>query len=142
LQKVFIDTSALYAILDKKDANHKKAGIIYKKLLSAGTKFTLSDHVLSESLTLIRRRLGYNKSLEFATIIQQGEAVELFNIIFVNRPAFRLANQFFEQLKSVKISYVDCLSFATMNILKISDYFAYDNHFQEAGFNNIEDSLS
>ena len=85
---------------------------------------------------------NHNKSLEFATIIQQGEAVELFNIIFVARPAFRLANQFFEQMKSVKISYVDCLSFATMNIQKISDYFAYDNHFREAGFNNIEDSLS
>lgn len=142
MQKVFIDTSALYAILDIKDANHKKAGVTYKILLSSGTKFTLTDHILSESLTLIRRRLGYKKSLEFSTIIQQGEAVELFNIVFVDRPAFRLANQFFEQMKSVKISYVDCLSFATMNIQKISDCFAYDKHFREAGFNNIEDSLS
>ncbi len=133
-----MDTSAFYAVADKRDKNHKEGKALYKKLLSKKLTFLITDHIIAECATLIRRRLGYSKSADFLDLVEEGEAVGLFEIFFVERAIFRKAKRIFSDMQGTKLSLVDAISFVTMQHRKVSKYFAFDRHFDEAGFKNIK----
>jgi hypothetical protein len=135
--QIFIDTSAFYAINDRSDKNNPVAAKIYSDLIKKEYQFVLTDHIVSETATLLRRRLGYNQSVNFLDAIEDGEAVELFKLIFSNSALSKIARDYFNKFSSDKISFTDSISFAVMNKLKIKSVFAYDNHFAEAGFTLI-----
>ncbi len=56
--RIFIDTSAFYALLDRDDANHKNASRIWKEILGNKNILVTSNYVLVESFALIQHRLG------------------------------------------------------------------------------------
>ena len=138
MPKVFTDTSALYALADKRDQNHEESKVLYEKLLSKKATFLIADYIIAECATLIRRRLGYSKSVDFINLVEEGEALGLFEIVFVERVIFKEAEQIFRDMQSGKLSLVDAISFATMQHKKVSKYFAFDKHFDEVGFKNIK----
>jgi predicted nucleic acid-binding protein len=57
---IFVDTSALYAILDRDDQAHQAAESVWSELLTTtnGTTLITSNDVLVESFALIQARLG------------------------------------------------------------------------------------
>ena len=55
---VFVDTSALYAILDADDENHERAGRLWRDLVAQETQLVSSNYVLLETLSLVQHRLG------------------------------------------------------------------------------------
>lgn len=134
---VFIDTSALYALAACRDKNHIAAESTYEKLLNEGTIFVLTDHILAESATLIRRKLGYQAAQDFLELIQQGEAVQLFRLVDVDEDLLEAAKEIFRKNLDPKLSFVDALSFAVMHSYKIRRFFAFDEHFQKAGFESV-----
>lgn len=126
---MFIDTSAFYAMADDDDKNHKKAEDTYKNLLKKNVLFVSTDHIIAETATLIRRRLGYAKSIDYLKLVEEGQGVELFTIINPGKEHFQKAKDIFRTRKDIKFSFVDALSIAVMNNIGISRYFAYDSHF-------------
>jgi predicted nucleic acid-binding protein len=44
--RIFIDTSAFYALLDRDDANNQKATKIWTELLGAEHRFVTSNYIL------------------------------------------------------------------------------------------------
>jgi predicted nucleic acid-binding protein len=132
--KVFIDTSAFYALADAGDRNHKAAGKKYLELLDHRVKMILTDHILAECATLIRRRLGYNASERFLQLVEKSETIGTFQIVFVEAPLLNSAKEIFSEFADPKLSLVDALSFAAMRKMNIGQYFAFDNHFNQAGF--------
>jgi predicted nucleic acid-binding protein len=136
--RIFIDTSAFYALADRDDLNHKKAENIYRALLHKNALFVLTDHIISETATLIRRRLGYIQSLEFLRLIEEGQGVELFELVIVGKEHINKAKRIFTERKDIKLSFVDALSFAIMKDENIKKFFAFDLHFQAEGFNWVE----
>lgn len=138
MPKVFTDTSALYALADKREQNHDESKVLYEKLLSKKATFLITDYIIAECATLIRRRLGYSKSVDFINLVEEGEALGLFEIVFVEGAIFKKAEQIFRDMQSGKLSLVDAISFATMQHKKVSKYFAFDKRFDEVGFKNIK----
>jgi predicted nucleic acid-binding protein len=134
---VFIDTSALYALAARRDKNHTPAKNAYEKLLNEGTIFVLTDHVLAESATLIRRKLGYQAAQDFLELIQQGEAIQLFRLVDVNGDILEAAKEIFKKDADPKLSFVDAVSLAVMRTYKIRGFFAFDEHFQRSGFESV-----
>ncbi len=55
---VFVDTSALYAVFDRDDANHEAAKEVWAQLLRASATLFTSNYVLVETTALLQRRLG------------------------------------------------------------------------------------
>ncbi len=133
-RRVFIDTSAFYALTDSGDINHERAVKIYNNLLKKRYEFLLSDMVFAETVTLIRRRLGYRASLMFSDTIKEGIATGLFEIIFVTEGLFRKSLKLFFQIKDRKISFVDATSLTIMKEKSIRKAFAFDVHFERYGY--------
>ena len=132
--KVFIDTSAFYALADSNDRNHEAAAEKYDELLDRKTKLVLSDHILAESATLIRRRLGYEASQRYLHLLEKSETIGTFQIAFVDASLLHSAKVIFSEMADLKLSLVDALSFAAMRKMAIRHYFAFDDDFRQAGF--------
>jgi predicted nucleic acid-binding protein len=58
-EAVFVDTSALYALLDAGDAQHAAARAVWADLLTAGGASPMTHGlVVVETVALVQRRLG------------------------------------------------------------------------------------
>ena len=56
--RIFVDTSAFYALLDRDDDNHAKARDAWTELLGSGAVAVTSNYVLVETVALLQSRLG------------------------------------------------------------------------------------
>jgi|GEM_PF-6482631 len=56
--QVFVDTSALLALLDASDSNHAKAASVWERLLSEDRVLVATNYVLLETSALAQRRFG------------------------------------------------------------------------------------
>jgi uncharacterized protein len=130
--RTFMDTSAMYALLDRDDIDHKKAKKHWIDLLPSENILITSNYVLVESFALIQNRLG----LEAARIFQE-EMIPLVNIEWVNAGTHKSGISALLAASRRKLSLVDCVSFEIMRALGIKRVFAFDPHFTEQGFQCI-----
>ena len=62
--KLFIDTSAFYALVDWKDKNHKKAYRTRDSMRGKNMRLYTSNFIFDKSVTLIRSKLGFDDDFE------------------------------------------------------------------------------
>lgn len=129
---VFIDTSAFYALLDRDDANHKKAKSILDKILISQNTLITSNYVLVESFALMQNRLGLPAVRGF-----QEDMLPLINIEWVNSSTHKSGVSALLAASKRRLSLVDCVSFELMRNLGIKEVFAFDPHFEEQGFEPV-----
>jgi predicted nucleic acid-binding protein len=130
---IFVDTSAWLGLADSNDRDHERALAFQRRIVRGefGRQVT-SNYVLNESVTLIRRRLGVGPATGLSKGISQGKEVEVFWIEPVHHlDAIELMSAHADKTWSV----TDCASFVIMRSLGISDAFAFDHDFAQAGFN-------
>ena len=127
--RIFIDTSAFYALLDKDDSNHSKARKAWPALIKADNILVTTNYVLIESFALLQHRLGLDAIRGF-----QEDLVPLINIEFINAELHRAAISVLLAASRRDLSLVDCASFELMRSLGIKAAFAFDPHFREQGF--------
>jgi predicted nucleic acid-binding protein len=126
---IFVDTSALYAVLCKNDPNHESAAQFWKQTLLDDKLMMCTNYILVETVALLQHRLGM-------------EAVNAFqdNILPVLLVEWLDADQHYSGVQSLltanrrDLSLVDCTSFITMRRLGIYTAFTFDKHFSEQGF--------
>jgi predicted nucleic acid-binding protein len=128
--RVFIDTSAFYALLDRDDENHRKAKNVWGDLLKDEDTLVTNNYVLVETFALIQHRLGIDAVRGF-----QNDVLPLVNIEFVFPEVHRSGVSALLSASRRNLSLVDCVSFETMRTLEIRMVFAFDPHFKEQGFN-------
>ncbi len=129
--RIFIDTSAFYAIIDKRDQAHSKAIPIWDALIeSSDSELCVSNGVISETYTLIRYRLSFEIASEFLRIVGDYGILVFYSDTAVERNAY----YWLEKYKDVKLSFVDAVSFQIMKEHKIKHEFTFDNHFEITGF--------
>ncbi len=59
---IFVDTSAIYALADRRDTNHLDAAHRFDTLLQSGRRPFTHSYVLVESMALLDRRLGAGRA--------------------------------------------------------------------------------
>ncbi len=131
--KVFLDTSAFYAMLDRDDSNHRKAKEQWSGLLNdIDNNLITTNYILVESFALVQHRLG----TEAARGLQEN-LLPLINIEWIDAETHRAGISAFLAASRRKLSLVDCVSFEAMRALGINLAFAFDLHFKEQGFRLI-----
>ena len=118
---LFVDTSVWYAAADKSDAGNMRA----KAVLSGGEPLVTTDHVLVETWTLIRHRLGRRAAERFWEGLRAGAAeVETIGIADLDA-AWEIGKSYRDQ----DFSIVDRTSFAVMRRLGIERAASLDDDF-------------
>ena len=133
---MFIDTGAFLARYLSNDQYHTSAVSQWDETEKAAVPCLTSSLVIAETLTLLGRRATYRFAAERA------RAIYASNILKIVRPSEAdefAALVYFEKFSDQKVSFVDCVSFALMNRLQIDEVFAFDRHFQLAGFTVVPD---
>lgn len=124
---VFVDTSALLAMLDADDRRHERAEAVFRDLVRNDDLVT-HNYVVVEALALARRRLGRTAADSLADDI-----LPLLTVIWVDESLHRqaLATQ---RAGGAGVSLVDHVSFAVMREHGIEICFAFDPDFDAQGF--------
>jgi uncharacterized protein len=129
---VFVDTSALYAVLDRDDENHDHAAKNWHRLITSAAPFITHNYVLVETAALAQHRLG----LPAVRALHESMAPVL-RVEWVTAEQHRIALEMTLTAGRRKLSLVDCVSFLIMRENGIADAFCYDNHFSEQGFRMV-----
>ena len=127
--RIFIDTSAFYALLDRDDTNNQKAKKVWTHLLGAEHKLVTSNYILVEAFALMQSRLGPEAVRGF-----QEDILPLISIEFVSPDMHRSGISALLAASRRSLSLVDCVSFELMRFSGIKTVFAFDSHFKEQGF--------
>lgn len=128
---VFADTSAIYALINIKDPDHKKVndfiGAFKGRLL-------ITNYIFDETVTLVNARAGHRKAVLAGDILRNSPQVETG---WVSPSDEKAAWEFFVSRKDKTYSFTDCVSFVTMKRLGIKKCLALDGHFRQEGFEEV-----
>jgi uncharacterized protein len=126
---LFVDTSGLYAVLDRDDANHPRARAAWEASLLDGTELVTNNYVLVETAALLQRRIGIA-----AVRALHEDVAPLLQVAWISEEQHRAAMEAILSAARKKLSLVDCVSFQTMRSCGIRAAFTFDAHFREQGF--------
>lgn len=128
-EPVFVDTSALYALLDRDDDHHPEARAIWEHMLAAKQLLLTHSYVLVETLALVHRRLG-----PLAVRAVHHDVVPLLEVVWVDEHLHQRAAEAFVASSTRSGSLVDRVSFAVMRRHGLRQVFAFDDDFRDEGF--------
>lgn len=124
---VFVDTTAWYALLDRKDAHHTAA----KRFQAVDRRpFATSNYVVDELLTLTKNCLGADAAVRMGEQIFAQQIARLYTI---TPDLEQAAWSIFRRFADKGFSFTDCTSFALMEQAGIDVAFAFDTHFRQYG---------
>jgi predicted nucleic acid-binding protein len=126
---IFVDTSALYAVLDRDDQNHSAAKAAWRELLEAEENLLVTNYIVVETTALVQHRLGME-----AVRVLYGEIVPVLDVHWITEADHLHAQNALLATDRRKLSLVDCSSFHAMRTRMLRVAFAFDPHFREQGF--------
>lgn len=133
MSQVFVDTSALYALLVASDRNHARARSAFETLRTREAALVTSSYVLVETYALLGRRVGLEAVVAFRT-----DFAPLLEVVWVDARLHEEGLDLVLERREPGLTLVDAVSFLLINKQAISDVFAYDRHFELEGFTLVE----
>ncbi len=121
---ILIDTGAIYAILDKNDANHKRAVDLYRSV-AGKEELVLLSLVLVETWFLLDSRLGSYVASRFISSVNEG----IFSFHEISLDDISRAIEIEKRYKRAKFGLIDSVCFAFAERKNIREIFTFDNHF-------------
>lgn len=128
MKYIFVDTSAWYALVDSDDSDHTAAVAFHT---SNTTPLVTSNAVFSETLTLIRYRIGHKAAHTFGKMLKESSFIRIAALTPADE---ELAWNIFSKYRDQGFSFADCTSFALMQRMKLATAFTFDNHFSVMKF--------
>jgi predicted nucleic acid-binding protein len=130
---LFVDTSALYAVVDPRDQWHGGAGVILLRLARERWHFVTTNYVVAETHALVLTRLGRRTAWTTLNDIDSSS----MSIIRVTQEDEIAARRILRRYDDKEFSLTDATSFAVMERLGLTEAFAFDRHFVQYGFSTI-----
>ena len=129
---VFVDTSALYALVDDRDPSHLRASHDLRRLQAAGTPLLTHEYVVVETISLVHRRLGMDALRRFVD-----DLLPICDIEWVDPALHTAAREAMFAGGQRGVSLVDWTSFLVMRRRGIGTAFAFDEDFAAQGFGTL-----
>lgn len=135
MKKIFIDTSALVALINQEDNSHYKSVAIFTECHDSNVVLVTTDYVISEFFTIMR--CTFKKPVKQLVSFINGILVSEIQLFGITEDVFSEALRVLVSYDDQYFSFTDCVSFIAMNELKTKDVLTTDKHFSVVGFNNL-----
>ena len=135
-RRVFVDTSAYFALFNDKDVDHVRIVATVRQLAMDRAQVFTTNYVLAETHALVLRRLGRVIALGVLDVLDVSSTV----IVRVSLADERRAREIVRHYTDKDFSLTDATSFAVMQRLRIGRAVTLDDHFAQYGFQVIEAS--
>jgi predicted nucleic acid-binding protein len=130
LVTVFVDTSVLYAVVDRTDPDHALVSREFNAL--AGRPLLTHAYVVLEAAALVDRRLGRHIARRLLN-----DVLSPIEVVYVDERTHIAATGAYLTTGRRGASLVDFTSFEVMRAHDITCAFALDRDFERAGFDVI-----
>ncbi len=127
--RVFVDTSAFYALLSPNDSHHGEAARIWAGLLEVRAELETHNYILVETVSIIQSRLGFKAAEAFLQSLRG-----VVRVHWIDEELHSRAESAFRTAERGDLSLVDCVSFEVMRLRGCELAFAFDRHFGEHRF--------
>ena len=127
--RVFVDTSAIIAMLDDSQNDHELAGTLWRELRRTDAELLTSNYVVVEAYALIQRRFGMLVAQSLAS-----STVPLMDVHWIDADLHRRATEAWLRANRRRLSFVDCVSFVLIRQVGVEYALAFDKHFETEGF--------
>ncbi len=128
----FVDTSAIYAYLDRDDGNHEVATTTLFDLLDRNEPLLTHNYVALESSALVQRRLG-----TIANRALHDDVLRAIEIVWIDAAAHQQAVEAMLAADRRGVSLVDWTSFAVIRDRRIEQVFTFDADFRDRGWSCV-----
>jgi len=126
---VFVDTSALYALLVRSEAGHERVLRAFSAAVQGDEQLCTTSYVLVETVALLQHRIGLDAVRDLERALAPLLAVEWVSAGLHKRATSRLLRG-----DRRRVSLVDCVSFEFMKAMGLRRALTLDRHFADAGF--------
>lgn len=126
----FIDTSAILALSEPRDALFARARAAWTRLRAEGARLVATSFVLTETASLLQARIGLPAVRDFH--YQYLPAID--EIVWITAGVYSRSIDALLAANRRSVSLTDWSSFIVMRDLHIRRAFAFDPHFAEQGF--------
>jgi len=128
VDRLFVDTSAWLAYVDRADPHH---GAMARALREFEGRLVTTNFVFDETVTFCQRRLGHATALLVGELLRDPDVVDLVRVEATDEDeAWRLL----QDRDDKSYSFTDCTSFAIMGRLGLSHAATLDADFAREGF--------
>jgi predicted nucleic acid-binding protein len=127
VNRVFVDTSAILALLVPSDASHECAARLFEKLLVQESALFTSSYVLVETYALLGRRFGRDAVSTF-----RADFAPLLDIVWVDHELHERGLDLMLE-RPPGVSLVDAVSFVCIRDRSADGVFVFDSHFEREG---------
>jgi len=129
---VFLDTSALLAVLDADDQFHARARKAWADLINRAEDLVCTNYVLVETFALAQHRLG----LEAVRSLVE-DILPILRVHWIGEAEHGAGVAALLTTGRRQLSLVDCTSFIVMRQLRLKTAFTFDSDFATQGFETL-----
>lgn len=130
---IFLDSSFIYALLNRRDQFHRQAAEVANRL-KPSDQFVITDAVIFECCSLLAALGARNSIVGFLDDII---ADDRYLIVHIDADRFHQAYQMFKSYRDKEWSLVDCASSLVMRDEDIELALTADHHFEQMGFTAV-----
>lgn len=132
MNRIFIDTSAFYALADRSEArNHESAKILF---LINDNLWISSNYIFDELATLLLNRTRKSNALRYLDGIRKSDKIEW---TFLKEDDESKAFEIFKDFTDKNWSFTDCTSYIILKKRNIDKILTFDHHFKQMGFTTL-----
>ncbi|MCL5075747.1 MAG: PIN domain-containing protein [Chloroflexi bacterium] len=128
--RVFIDTSAYFALADDDDTNYHRAQAILTQLANQCSPLFTTTFVVAKTHTLLLARLNQHIATKFLKEIENSSTTVVHPTLLDLKQARATVYKYADK----NFSFTDAISFAVMERMNISYALSFDRHFAQYGF--------
>lgn len=137
--KIFIDSDAFLALMNKSDNLHSRATTLLSKLQQIeNVVYITSWDVIDEVATKASYRLTKQQAINYLEYVKDVATI----IVYPDAKLSKEAQKIFAATKSKKVSMTDCMSMAIAQQMKLDAFFSFDKHFRQQNYALLEEYLS
>ncbi|MBN1314099.1 MAG: type II toxin-antitoxin system VapC family toxin [Anaerolineales bacterium] len=132
MNRVFIDTGVIIALINQRDHYHQQASELADRF--EGYPVLVTDAVLLE----IGNALSRSFKQEASQVIEYFLTSDEVEIIHLTPELFEKGFELNKKYQDKEWSLVDCISFVVMQEKEVNQVLAFDRHFIQMGFEVLD----